>query len=317
MNIYRLIASRIVLAIITLFAVSAVIFMAADMLPGDIATEILGQSATAESLAAIREELNLNRPVLERYFEWLGNFMSGDMGSSLASQRPISETLPPRLENTLFLAGYTAIIAVPLSLFLGLISAIKQGGWTDRSVSVLTLFSISVPEFLVAYILVYFLAVNLGWLPSIAMISEEMTIGEKMHTMVLPVMTLVMTVLAHMTRMTRIAVINILSQPYIEMAYLNGIQRARVVLLHALPNALAPVANVIALNLAYLIVGVLIVEVVFVYPGMGQLMIDSVSKRDLPVVQACALIFAVVYILLNLLADLISILSNPRIRHPK
>ena len=305
------------LAIITLLAVSAIIFMAADMLPGDVATEILGQSATPEALAAIREELNLNRPVLERYFEWLGNFMSGDMGKSLASGRPIAETLPPRLENTLFLAGYTAIIAVPLSLFLGLISAIRQGGWTDRSVSVLTLFSISVPEFLVAYILVYFLAVNLGWLPSIAMISEEMTIGEKMHTMVLPVMTLVMTVLAHMTRMTRIAVINILSQPYIEMAYLNGIQRARVVLLHALPNALAPVVNVIALNLAYLIVGVLIVEVVFVYPGMGQLMIDSVSKRDLPVVQACALIFAVVYILLNLLADLISILSNPRIRHPK
>ena len=317
MNIYRLIASRIILAVITLFAVSALIFMAADMLPGDIATEILGQAATPESLAAIREELNLNRPVLERYFDWLGSFMSGDMGKSLASSRPIADILLPRLDNTIFLATYTAIIAVPLSLFLGLISAIRQGGWIDRSVSVLTLFSISVPEFLVAYILVYIFAVHLGWLPAISMVSDEISFTEKLYVTVLPVVTLVMTVLAHMTRMTRIAVINILSQPYIEMAYLNGIQKARVVLLHALPNAVAPVVNVVALNLAYLIVGVLIIEVVFVYPGMGQLMIDSVSKRDLPVVQACALIFAIVYIALNLLADLLAILSNPRIRHPK
>ena len=308
---------RFFLAFVTLFAVSALIFMGADLLPGDIATEILGQTATPEALAAIREELNLNRPVLERYFEWLTNFMSGDMGKSLASERSIAEMLPPRLENTIFLATYTAIVAVPLSVFLGLISAIRQGGWTDRFVSVLTLFSISVPDFLVAYMLVFFFSVKMGWFSSIAMLGDGMTLWEQLHLLVLPVVTLVVSVLAHITRMTRIAVINILSQPYIEMGYLNGIKKARIVLLHALPNAVAPVINVISLNLAYLIVGVLIVEVVFVYPGMGQLMIDSVSKRDLPVVQACALVFAVVYIGLNLFADIMSILSNPRIRHPK
>lgn len=317
MNIYKLIISRIALSVLTLIAVSAVIFIGVDILPGDIATEILGQSATPESLAAIREELNLNRPVLERYGEWLVNFASGDMGASLASKREISEILPIKLQNTIFLAVYTAVIALPLSLFLGLISAIKQGKVIDKFVSLITLFSISIPEFLIAYILVYVFSVYLGWLPSLAMVTAGMDFDEKLYILIMPVVTLVMAVLAHMTRMTRIAVINILSQDYIEMAYLKGVSKVRVVLFHALPNAIAPIINVIAVNLAYLIVGVLIVEIVFVYPGMGQLMVDSVSKRDLPVVQACALIFAIVYISLNLFADLVSILSNPKLRHPK
>ena len=317
MNIYNFLISRSLLAVLTLLIVSALIFMGTELLPGDVASAILGQQATPEALAAIRNDLGLNRPVTTRYFEWLMNFVQGDMGKSLATGLPISEILPNRFYNTMFLAVYTAAIAVPLSLFLGLISAIKQGGWIDKVTSVTSLFSISVPEFLVGYILVYFFSVSLGWMPSMAIITDEMPLNDRLFVLILPVATLVVTVLAHMTRMTRIAVINILSQPYIEMAYLNGIPRARVVLLHALPNALAPIANVIALNLAYLIAGVMVVEVVFVYSGMGQLMIDSVSKRDLPMVQACAMIFALVYITLNLIADLLAILSNPRIRHPK
>ena len=317
MNIHNLLLSRIMLALFTLLAVSALIFMGTELLPGDVASAILGQSATPEALANIRQDLGLNRPVTTRYLEWLFNFISGDMGKSIANGSEISAVLPSKFANTMFLALYAAAIAVPLSLLLGLISAIKQGTWIDKTTSIISLFSISLPEFLVGYILVYIFSVSLGWLPSMAILSDDITLGEKLYILALPVVTLVITVLAHMTRMTRIAVINILSQPYIEMAYLNGIPRNRVVLLHALPNAIAPIANVIALNLAYLIAGVVVVEVVFVYAGMGQLMIDSVSKRDLPMVQACAMVFAVVYIILNLIADLFAILSNPRILHPK
>jgi peptide/nickel transport system permease protein len=243
--------------------------------------------------------------------------LTGDMGQSLASKREIAGFVGPRLSNTLFLGGVAAAIAVPLALFLGLLAALYRNSLYDRIVNMATLTSISFPEFFVAYILILFFSVKGGFFPGISNVSTDLAFGDKLFRTVLPALTLTLVVLAHMLRMTRAAIINLLSSPYIEMARLKGTRPFRIIVYHALPNAWGPIVNVIALNLAYLVVGVVVVEVVFVYPGLGQLLVDSVSKRDLPVVQACAMIFAAVYILLNLLSDIVSIVSNPRLLHPR
>jgi peptide/nickel transport system permease protein len=261
--------------------------------------------------------LGLERPVLVRYVEWLSGFLVGDLGRALTNGRPIAEQIGWRLGNTFFLAGIAAFVAVPLSVALGLIAAVYKDSKLDRTINVMTLATIAVPEFFVAYILILALAVFSGVFPSIARVDDAMTLGERLYAIALPTATLTLVVVAHMMRMTRVAVVDILGRPYIEMARLKGIHDTRIVLRHALPNALAPIANVVALNLAYLIVGVVVVEVVFVYPGMGQLMVDAVSKRDLPLVQACGMIFASTYVILNLAADLVAIWANPRLRHPR
>ncbi len=314
---FGLIVRRLALGLLTLIVVSVIIFAGTEILPGDVAAAILGQAATEENLAAIRASLGLDRPAYIRYFEWLGNFLQGDLGSSLSNRRPIAEQVFERFGNTLTLAGLAAIIAVPFAITLGLIAAIKQGTAFDKSISVSTLMIISVPEFFVGYVLILFVAVKLGWLPSLSNINDRMDFGELLAALILPAITLTLVVLAHMMRMTRAAVISVMNSPYIEMAHLKGIKNWRVVVQHALPNALSPIINVVVLNLAYLVVGVVVVEVVFTYPGMGQYMVDAVSKRDVPIVQACGLIFAMTYVGLNLTADILSILANPRLRHPK
>jgi peptide/nickel transport system permease protein len=313
----RLIAQRLGLGIVTLWAASVLIFAGTEILPGDLASAILQNSATAESLAEMRQELGLDRPALVRYGEWLGNAARGDFGHSLASHRDVVEEIEPRLKNTLFLAAYAAIIAVPLAVALGLMAAIWQGGVYDRLVNFVTLLTISVPEYLIGYILIKYLSVRLEWFPSLANVTPDTPAGERIVLTFLPVMTLVFVVVAHMMRMTRASVLNIMASPYIEMAFLKGIPKWGVVVRHAFPNALAPIINVIAINLAYLITGVVVVEAVFVYPGLGQLMVDAVSKHDVPVVQACGLLFAAAFILLNMTADILAILSNPRLRHPR
>ena len=313
----RLVAQRLAFGLLTLWGASVLIFAGTELLPGDLASALLQNSATPENLAAMRAELGLDRPALVRYAEWLGHAAQGDLGHSLASKRDVAEELAPRLRNTLFLASYAAIIAVPLSILLGLMAAAWQGGWFDRTVNFITLMTISVPEYLVGYLLVKYLAVRLEWFPSLANIAPDTPLGERFVLTFLPTMTLVLVVVAHMMRMTRAAVLAIMASPYIEMAVLKGLPKFRVVVRHAFPNALAPIINVVALNLAYLIVGVVVVEAVFVYPGLGQLMVDAVSKHDLPVVQACGLLFSGAFILLNLIADLGAILSNPRLRHPR
>lgn len=315
--ILKMVAQRLALGLLTLFVVSLIIFASVEMLPGDIAEEILGQGATEETVAAFRRDLGLDRPPHIRYVEWLGDMMQGDFGRSLANQREITELLGTRLWNTLFLAGYAAVIAVPLSLALGILAALFRNSLYDRTVNILTLTSISFPEFFVAYIVIAIFAVGFGWFPSMVNVTPETPLDERLYKAFLPAIVLTLVITAHMMRMTRAAIINLMASPFIEMARLKGLDNGRIILVHALPNALAPIINVIALNLAYLVVGVVVVEVVFVYPGLGQLIIDSVTKRDIPVVQACALIFAVTYILLNLLADILSILSNPRLLHPR
>ena len=316
-KILKMIAQRLGLGLITLLVVSLIIFLGVELLPGDLAEAILGQAATEETVAAFRRELKLDLPAHERYFDWLFGIMQGDMGKSLANQRQISELIGTRLGNTLFLAMVAAIISVPLAVTLGVLAALYRNSFYDKCVNVVTLTSISFPEFFVAYILIVLLAVENDVFPSISNVSEGMPLLEKLYVIALPAMTLTLVVVAHMMRMTRAAIINLLASPYIEMARLKGVSPGRIIVVHALPNALAPIINVIALNLAYLITGVVVVEVVFVYPGLGQLMVDSVSKRDVTVVQAAALIFACAYVLLNLTADVLSTLSNPRLVHKR
>lgn len=311
------VAKRFALGLFTLLVISLVIFMAVEMLPGDIATEILGQMATPDAVAAIRQELGLDQPVLQRYFDWLSGLLTGDFGHSLATGQPVLELIDDRLINTLYLAGTAAIISVPLALGLGILAALYRNTMIDRTVSIFTLSAISMPEFFVAYVLILFISVQLGWVPSLSKVDADQSLLERLQLTILPAVTLTFVTCAHMMRMTRAAIINLLSSPYIEMAHLKGLGPWRVIVHHTLPNAWAPIVNVIVMNLAYLITGVVVVEVVFVYPGLGQLMVDSVSKRDLPVVQAASMIFAATYILLNLIADVVSIVSNPRLLHPK
>ncbi|MEH6443833.1 MAG: ABC transporter permease [Oceanospirillaceae bacterium] len=313
----RMTAERLFFGLITLLIVSIIIFSAVELLPGDLAQEILGQSATPEAVAAFRRELGLDQAPWIRYLDWLAAISSGDFGRSLANGREISELMSSRLGNTLFLASYAALIAIPVSLILGILAALYRNSWFDRLTNLVTLSSISFPEFFIAYILILFFSVKMALLPSLANISPEMGLGDKLLRTLLPALTLTLVVVAHMMRMTRAAIINVLSSSYIEMAKLKGMSPLRIVVCHALPNALAPIINVIALNLAYLVVGVVVVEVVFVYPGLGQLLVDSVSKRDVTVVQAASLIFAGTFILLNLLADLMSIVTNPRLFNPR
>ncbi|MCG7573744.1 MAG: ABC transporter permease [Thalassovita mediterranea] len=313
-HVWRMIAQRLALGFLTLFVISLLIFGATELLPGDFAEAILGQSATPETVAAIRRDLGLDQPFHTRYIDWLFGALQGDFGNSLSNKRPVLDLIGSRLGNTLFLALYAAAMAVPLSLALGILAALYRNSIFDRISNASALTSISFPEFFVAYILILFLS-QTGYFPSISRMSSSLSFGETLYRTFLPALTLTLVVTAHMMRMTRAAIINLLASPYIEMARLKGMSPMRVILKHALPNALAPIINVVALNLAYLITGVVVVEVVFVYPGLGQLMVDSVTRRDIPVVQAVALIFASAYVLLNLTADVMSTLSNPRLMH--
>ncbi len=316
-HILKIVAQRIALGLLTLFAISLIITFGVELLPGDLAEAILGQGATPETVKVFRTELGLDKPAHLRYLSWLYGMSTGDMGVSLANKREISELIGIRLSNTIFLGGFAAAISVPLALFLGILAALYRNTLYDRAVNTFTLTSISFPEFFVAYILIYFFAIKLGWFPGISNVSTNLSLGDKLYRSMLPAATLTLVVVAHMMRMTRAAIINLLASPYIEMANLKGLSRMRVIVHHALPNALAPIINVIVINLAYLVVGVVVVEVVFVYPGLGQLLVDSVPKRDIPVAQSSCLIFAATYILLNLTADVLSILTNPRLLHPR
>jgi peptide/nickel transport system permease protein len=315
--IVKLVSQRLALGILLLFAASILIFAGTTMLPGDVAQQILGQGATPESLANLRAELGLNDPPITRYFNWLGGILHGDLGTALTNGRDIAESVGGRLKNTLFLAFWAAVISVPLAIFLGLLAVRYLNRWPDKLISAITLTTISIPEFMIGYVLIYWVSIKMGLFSSVAIINDSMSLGAKLNAIAIPVMVLTLVVLAHMMRMTRAAILNVMQSAYIETAELKGLSMLSVIRKHAFPNAVAPIVNVVMLNLAYLVVGVVVVEVVFAYPGMGQYLVDHVAKRDVPVVQACGLIFAAVYISLNLVADIVSILSNPRLRHPK
>ncbi|NBE06634.1 ABC transporter permease [Paragemmobacter ruber] len=315
--ILKLVAQRIALGLLLLLAVSLLIFLGTEALPGDVAQAILGQSATPEALANLRESLGLNRPAYVRYFDWLGGILTGDFGVALTNGQDIGQAIGQRLGNTLFLAACAAVISVPLAILLGLIAARYNGRWPDKVISGVTLSTISLPEFVAAYFVIFLLTQVFPIFQPVAMVFPGMGFWERLQAVALPVIVLVLVVLAHMMRMTRAAILNVMQSAYIETAELKGLSPMRVIWQHAFPNAIAPIVSVVVLNLAYLVVGVVVVEVVFGYNALGQYLVDHVAKRDLPVVQAVGLIFAAVYIGLNILADVIGIVSNPRLRHPK
>jgi peptide/nickel transport system permease protein len=315
--VLTLVAQRIALGLLLLLAVSVVIFAGTQLLPGDVAQAILGQSATPQALENLRRDLGLNDPAHVRYLNWLGGVLTGDLGTALSNGQDISGALGKRLGNTLFLAGVAAIVSVPIAILLGLLAVRYRNRWPDKLISGSTLATISLPEFFIGYLLIYFVAVKLGWFPSVSTVYDGMGFTDRLKAVALPAATLTLVVLAHMMRMTRAAILNVMQSAYVETAELKGLTPFQIISRHALPNAISPIVNVVMLNLAYLIVGVVVVEVIFVYPGMGQYLVDHVSKRDVPVVQACGLVFAAVFIGLNIIADVVAILTNPRLRHPK
>ncbi|MBA4355041.1 MAG: ABC transporter permease, partial [Novosphingobium sp.] len=288
-GLLRLLAKRLASSLLTLLLVSAVIFTISGLLPGDAAQETLGQSATPEQVAALRHEMGLDRPALTRYFDWLGGIVQGNPGQSLVANMPVREVISERLPNSLMLAGFTALVSVPLALAIGIASAISRGGRLDRALNVLTLSAVAVPEFLVATLGVLIFSVKLLWLPSIALVSDEASLWDTLRSCALPVFSLTVVVVAQMARMTRAAVADQLDRPYVEMARLKGLAFRRVVLVHVMPNAIGPIVNAVALSLSYLMGGAIIVETIFNFPGLASLMVNAVTSRDMPLLQACAM----------------------------
>ncbi len=303
------------MGVFILLGVSILITLGVEALSGDVCSAILGQAAEPATVAACQAQLGLDRPMHIRYVDWLFNVVQGDLGTSLANKRDVAEQLGKRLGNTLYLAGTTAIFAVPIGILLGVTAALYRNSVIDHLISTSTLTTISSPEFFVGYILMAVFAVNLNWLPAISNVDSSMGFWARLQVSALPVITLTLVTVAHMMRMTRASIVNLLASPYIEMAKLKGLKPGRIIIKHALPNAWSPIIQVVVLNLAYMIVGVVVIEVVFVYPGLGALIVDAVLNRDLPVIQGTAMVFAAVYVLLFLLADILSMLANPRLRH--
>ncbi len=308
---------RLGYGLITLLIVSLIIFFAVDLQPGDLAQILLGQEASPETVAALRHELHLDLPSYQRYMRWLWNMLHGDLGQSLATQRRIGPLIAERFSNTVFLAGMAATIAIPLSITLGITASLKRNSLIDRLISVGSVAAVSMPEFFLAYVVILVFALQLRLFPSLPRIESSTGVLERIYQCALPALSLASGMIAQMTRMSRAAILSVLSNSYIEMAYLKGIGTVRIVLRHALPNALGPIITVVLLNLAYVMVGAVVVETVFSYPGLGQLLVDSVFTRDLPVVQAVSLIFACCYVVLNIAADILSTFSNPRLLHPR
>ncbi len=308
---------RLGYGVLMVLAVSVLIFIGVQLLPGNAATAILGQSATPDAIRELNLQLGLDKPAISRYLSWLLGVLHGDFGISYTSREAIAGPLFTRLGNTLFLAGCTAVIAVPLALLIGFLSVRYQGSIIDTLLNGIARAAVARPEFFSGYLLILIFAITLAWAPSNSTLSDSMSFTAKLSAISLPCATLVLAIVGHMSNMTRAALIAAQSAAYVDTALLKGLTPARILWRHVLPNALGPIINVVAINLAYLMVGVVIVENVFVYPGLGQYMVDSISKRDIPVMQDCALLLAGIYILLNLLADVLALVANPRLRHQR
>lgn len=297
-----------------MWIVSVIIFAGVEFLPGDACTAFLEREAQGKLLENCREAQGLNRSAITRYLEWAVNAVRGDFGVSANGEKSIAEMVGNRLKNSLLLAACALLAGVPLAIFLGVIT----GLWRDRIVDLFfstgAIFAMTIPEFVSATVLILVFSVWLGWLPGIVLTSANAPTSEFFPEILLPVIVLAMVMTAHILRMVRSSVIEVMAGDYVQMATLKGVPYWRIVFRHALPNALLPAINVVALTIAWLLGGVVVVEVVFNYPGLGRMMIDAISDRDLPVVQAIALIVATVYVGVNLTADLMTMVLNPRLR---
>lgn len=314
MPILRLVAGRILLSLVTLLIVSLIVFAVLEVLPGDVATRILGRDATPEALELLRAKLGLNDPAPVRYLHWLGGLLSGDFGQSLVSSRPVTEILAPRIYNTVLLSAYAFLLYLPLTILPALIQAIRRDRPVDHGLSIVTLVLLSMPDFLLATILLFTFVVLVPILPAISLVDHSSSAMDYLRAMTLPALTLAIVMAVYAVRMLRDNLIEVLDSDYVRMAELKGLSAQRVLLRHALPNALVPTLNVTALNLAYLVGGVVVVEKVFSYPGFGSLLVDSLQLRDLPVIESTVMIAALVYVGANLIADVAAMLLNPRLR---
>lgn len=314
MNIWRMLGTRILLSILTLLLVSLMIFAIIEVLPGDVASRVLGRDATPEALAMLRAKMQLDDPAIIRYLRWLGGILRGDFGEALTSERPIIDIVAPRLFNTVLLSVYAFLIYVPLALIPALIQAAQRDRQTDHIISVINLVFLSIPDFLLGTLLLVAFSVAIPLFPAVSLVDESFSPLKFLWAMTLPAVTLAIAMAIAAVRMLRDNLIEVLDSEYVRMAELKGLPPRAVLLRHALPNALVPTLNVTAINLGYLIGGVVIVEKVFSYPGFGRLLVDSLQLRDLPLIEATVVIAAAVYVGANLLADLGSILLNPRLR---
>ncbi len=310
----NLIVRRLLLGLTSVALVSIIIFAGVEALPGDACTAFLEREAEGKRLENCREQLGLNRSAVERFLQWAGGALRGDFGVSADGEKSIAEVVGIRARNSLVLAVVAAAIGIPLAIFLGIVTALWRDRQVDIWVSAIAIFAMTIPEFVSATLLILIFSVWLGWLPGVVIISADAPIRELLPEIILPVIAVSMVLTAHILRMVRTSVIEVLASDYVQMATLKGVPYWQMVFRHVLPNALLPAINVIALTIAWLLGGLVVIEVVFNYPGLGRLMIDAISDRDLPVVQAIALILALVYVGVNLTADLLTMIANPRLR---
>lgn len=311
---FILIVRRLSLAVLTIFIISLIVFFGVEALPGDAATAYLGQLATEESLEALREDFGLNKPAFERYLIWLGDLAKGDLGESLSRNKPVTELIGNRFRNTAVLAAAATIFAVPIAIILGVIAGLTRDKWPDIIVSLVAIISMTIPGFVVATVLVYIFAIRLDWFPAVTLIPSDAPVSKLLPNIVLPIITLTFIMVAHILRLVRTNMIDVMVSDYVQMARLKGVPTNRIIFQHALPNAMLPTINIIALTIAWLVGGVAIVETIFNYPGIGSLMIHGITDKDLPLIQGIAIILSAIFIVINLIADLLSLFLNPRLR---
>jgi peptide/nickel transport system permease protein len=309
-----LVVRRLLLALVTLFIISLIVFMGVEALPGDSATGYLGQFATPESLAALREEFGLNDPIHVRYFNWLGDILRGDLGTSMVKRKPVAELIGKRFRNTVVLTVAAGLAGIPLAIILGVISGLMRDKWLDVVISTTSIIAMTLPGFVTATILIYIFALRLEWFPAITLLPTDVPVSELLPNIVLPIITLTLIMVAHILRLVRTNMIDVMVSDYVQMARLKGVPAMQIVFKHALPNAMLPTINVVALTLAWLVGGVAIIETVFNYPGIGKLLIGAITDRDFALVQGIAIILSGIYISLNLIADLLTLVLNPKLR---
>lgn len=310
----KLILTRFLIALVSLLAVSAIIFWCVELLPGDAAERLLGRDATAASLAVMREKLHLNISGDGRYLIWLKSMLSGDFGNSLIADRPVVEYISSRIANTALLAGFTLLFYIPISLSLGVITAVYRNRFADHAISIIILIFMCLPEFVIGIVLISIFAIKLAWLPPLALIGQAQNFFDLLKLIALPALTIVAAMTAYAVRMMRESLIEVLDSNYVLMARMKGMPQWRVLLFHALPNALGPAINITALNVAWMIGGVVVVESVFEFPGIGRLMVDAIGQKDAPVILAISMVMTTTYILINLVAYILVILLNPKLR---
>lgn len=308
-----LVAQRLMWALLVFALVSVVVFVMVELLPGDAATAYLGRNATPERLERVRADLGLNRPATERFFIWVGGIIRGDMGMSLARQKPVSDLLWVRLRNSVLVGLSAAVVSIPLALLLGIVSGLARDRWPDTVLSITTLFSMSLPEFVIGMLLIMIFSLQLKLLPAVTIVDDAAPLVELLPYTVLPVATLTLMMSGYLLRIIRNSIIDAMRSDHVQMAHLKGIPALRVVLWHALPGALLPAITTSALVIAWMIGNLVVIEAVFNYPGIGTLALSAIQDRDLPLAQAIVLVLAGCYLFINLLADILTLILNPRL----